>query len=115
MAKKKGTAEKKFDRDGMARWYAQRHLKTDPGIRTVYYLPTNAPDREIRFIEVNDFITDRGGEQIEPIDFGVDTGSDSAHSLMVLDVTPSQWEGIGNKKIKLPPGWSLENAISLKQ
>ena len=100
----------------MARWYAQRHLKTDPGIRSVYYLPTNGPEREIRFVEVNELITDRGEEQeLEPIDFGVDTGSDKAHGLMVLDVTPSQWERIGHKKIKLPPGWSLEDAISLKR
>ena len=42
-----------FDRDIMARWYATEHLKTDPGIVSVYYLPTNAGEREIRFVEVN--------------------------------------------------------------
>ncbi len=36
-----------FDRASMARWYAKEHLKTDPGIAAVYYLPTNSGDREI--------------------------------------------------------------------
>ena len=38
-----------FDRDQMARWYADRHLQTDRGIVAVYYLPAGAPEREIRF------------------------------------------------------------------
>ncbi len=42
-----------FDRDKLARWYAQRHYKTDQALHEVVYLPTNAPDREIRLLEVN--------------------------------------------------------------
>ena len=34
--------ENQFNRESMARWYAKRHLKTDPGIRTIYYLPAGA-------------------------------------------------------------------------
>ena len=45
-----------FDRDTLAKWYAEQHIKTDPGIRSVYYLPKNAPKHEIRFIEVNELI-----------------------------------------------------------
>lgn len=99
-----------FDRDKMARWYADRHLKTDPAIREVHYLPTNAPGREIRLIEINESIADRRDDHIEPIDFGVDIGGEAAHSLWVLDVTPAQWEKIRHRRSKLPPGWSLENS-----
>jgi hypothetical protein len=44
-----------FNRESMARCYAKRHLKTDPGVGTIYYLPAGAPEREIRFIEINGF------------------------------------------------------------
>ena len=100
-----------FDRDSMARWYAREHLKTDPGIVAVYYLPTNAGDREIRFVEINNLIGDRNDDAVEPIDFGVDTGMDTAHKLFVLDVTPEQWDRIKTRELCLPGNWSLEDAI----
>ncbi len=101
-----------FDRDSMAHWYAKQHLKTDPGIRSVYYLPTNAPDREIRFVEINELVADRRDDALEPIDFGVDTGMESEHKLFVLDVTPSQWDRISDSSLELPSGWSFDDAVS---
>lgn len=100
-----------FDRDSMARWYAKEHLKTDPGIVDVYYLPTNAGDREIRFVEVNHLIGDRNDDVLEAIDFGVDTGTETAHKLYVLDVTPEQWDRISKRELKLPGNWSLKDAV----
>ena len=97
-----------FDRDSMARWYAKEHLKTDPGIVSVHYLPTNASQREIRLIEVNQLIGDRNDDSLEPIDFGIDRGTDNAHQLVVLDVTPQQWERIKTEKLPLPNDWSLD-------
>ncbi|MEK6239129.1 MAG: hypothetical protein N2C14_30805 [Planctomycetales bacterium] len=99
-----------FDRDLMARWYAKQHLETDSGIRSIWYLPTNAPDREIRFVEINALIADRTDDALEPVDFGVDIGTESEHQLLVLDVTPSQWERISDKSLALPSEWSLDNA-----
>jgi len=104
-----------FDRNAMAYWYAKEHLKTDPGIRSVYYLPANAPEREIRFIEVNELIGDRDDDVLEPIDFGVDTGTDQEHRLFVLDVTPSQWDRIRQSSLRLPQGWSLQDAVAYSQ
>ncbi len=104
-----------FDRDSLARWYAKEHLKTDPGMVSVYFLPTNAGEREIRFVEVNKLIGDRNDNALEPIDFGIDTGTDTAHKLCVLDVTPEQWERIEAKKLQLPDDWSLEGAIPFSQ
>lgn len=106
-------SENQFSRDGMAQWYARRHLDTDPAIQKVYYLPRGAPDREIRFVEINGLIAERNEDPLEAIDFGVDTGSESAHSLMVLDVTPDQWTMIKEGQLQLPQGWSLEDATPL--
>jgi hypothetical protein len=101
-----------FDRDSMARWYAKRHLKTDPAICAVHYLPANSPNREIRFIEVNKLIADRNDDTLEPVDFGVDTGTESEHKLFVLDVTPPQWDRILAASLALPPGWSLDDSVA---
>lgn len=105
----------KFDRDSMARWYAKQHIKTDPGIRAIYYLPANAPEREIRFIEVNDLIGERSDDTLEPIDFGVDSGTDTEHRLFVLDVTPDQWDRIQESSLPLPQGWSLKGKVHFGQ
>ena len=100
------------NKDDLARWYAGRHLETDPGIRKIYYLPTGAPEREIRFLEVNELMAVRESDPVEPIDFGIDIGSGELHKLVVLDVTPGQWERIRTNELQLPEGWSLDGAIS---
>jgi hypothetical protein len=100
-----------FDRDRMAARYAKRHRETDAGVVEIYYLPTNAPEREIRFLEVNRLIAET--TPLEPIDFGVDVGGHDAHTLYVLDVTPEQWEAIRRRELDLPPGWSLEGSQQL--
>ncbi len=100
-----------FDRDAMATWYANEHLSVDPGLQTIYYLRSNAPNREIRLLEVNTMMVERTDDALEPIDFGVAVGADEAHTLMVLDVTPAQWQRIEQRRIPLPQGWSLTNAI----
>lgn len=97
-----------FDRNAMARWYIKEHLKTDPGLVDIYYLPQNAPDREIRLVEVNSLLGERSEDVLEPIDFGIDTGTDNAHKLMVLDVTPEQWERIEKRTLPLPGDWCLD-------
>ena len=101
-----------FDRDSLATWYAKQHLKTDPAIRSIYYLPTDAPEREIRFVEINDLVADRNDDTLEPIDFGVDTGTESEHKIFILDVTPHQLNRIRKPSLSLPQGWSLTNAVS---
>lgn len=104
-----------FDRDSMACWYAKQHLQTDPGIVSVYFLPTNADEREIRFVEVNELIGDRNDSILEPIDFGIDTGTDTEHKLYVLDVTPGQWGRISTGQLKLPGNWSLDGAVPYRR
>ena len=63
-----------FDRDSMATWYAKQHLKVDEGIEEVVYLPTNAGEREIRFLEINKEMLDPD-DHLEPINYGVDMGT----------------------------------------
>ena len=60
-------------RDQLAEFYARRHLEIDAGVETILYLPTNAPPREIRLLEVNTMISETTPP--EPIDFGVDVSA----------------------------------------
>jgi hypothetical protein len=100
-----------FDRDAMARWYAEQHLRTDPGLVSVHYLPGNSPEREIRLVEVNELMPERMDSSLTPIDFGRDAGTDNEHLLVFLDVTPAQWERIQSTKLLLPTEWSLNGSI----
>ena len=102
------TNDTTFDRDGLAKWYARRHYHTDPGVRDVYHLPGNAPDREIRLLEINGLIPDRSPPALEPVDFGVNDSDADGHTLVVLDVTPSEWDSIRAGCLHLPPGWTLD-------
>ena len=103
-----------FNKDEMIRWYAERHLSTDPGIQAVYYLPAGAPGREIRFLEINELMAVRESDPLEPIDFGVDIQG-SEHALLVLDVTPAQCDRIRRGETLLPSGWSLDQAVSFSR
>jgi hypothetical protein len=100
----------------MARWYATQHLRTDPGIVSIYYLPNGADAREIRLIEINKLIPETNETCLEAIDFGVDTGSENEHKLLVLDVTPAQWDLINQTTplLHLPQGWTLNEKQLLK-
>jgi hypothetical protein len=108
MATKHPVTAKSFNRDSTARFYAKRHLDSDPGTRDIYYLPVGAPEREIRFLEINDMIPARENGSLEPLDFGVDIDSPHRHTLFVLDVTPAQWNKIQKRQLPLPNGWSLD-------
>jgi len=106
-----GSTATAFDRDGLARWYAQRHMDIDNGVMRILHLPTNAPPREIRFLEVNRMISEMTPP--EPIDFGVDIDGENPHTLYVLDVTPAQWEAIQARTMPLPAGWTLDDSQEL--
>jgi hypothetical protein len=103
--------EKAFDRDALARWYANRHIDIDDGVMQVLYLPKNAPPREIRLPEVNRMISETTPP--EPIDFGVDMCGADAHTLYVPDVTAAQWEDLQKKTMPLPVGWALDDSQEL--
>lgn len=99
----------KFYPESSASMYAERHMQTDPGICGVYYLPDGASEREIRLIEVNQVAAIRDEGPLEPIEFGVDQQGDDAHTVKILDVSPSQWIKLEQGKLALPHGWSLHN------
>ncbi len=104
-----------FDRDAFAKWYAKRHLEIDPGVVEIHYLPTAAPAREVRLLEVNRLIPEQLDAGLEPIDFGVDIGGTEGHTLVVLDVTPRQWAEIESGRLPLPAGWRQDGRVTFQR
>ena len=101
-------AATKHKRDVMAQRYVRRHMETDPGTIVAYYLPTNSPPREIRLVEVNELMIPRDAAPLEPFDLGIDVGNGANYKLLVVDVTPAQWEKIRRREMQLPEGWSIQ-------
>ena len=102
-----------FDRDKQAELYAKTHFEYDPGVTQIFYLPTDAPWDEIRLLEVNKLLSE--GPPPEPVDFGLNRDGADAHTLIVLDVTPSQWTNIQNGKLPLPTGWTMEGKREIQK
>jgi hypothetical protein len=92
-----------------AQWLAKRHLSSDAAIERVVYLPTGAPNNEIRMLEVNRFLRPPDDDVIEPLDFSPDI-DDLPFKVFVADVTSDQWERIKRQPdTTLPPDWKLED------
>jgi hypothetical protein len=108
------TTTTEFPRDSWAHSYGRAHLEADDAIASVWYLK-DAPDREIRLIEVNDQSVDRTDEGLEPVWFKISVGNPDEHRLYVLDVTPDQWVRIKDEKLNLPEGWSLDASEEIKR
>lgn len=91
-----------------ARWLAQRHMETDAAIERVVYLPTGAPNNEVRLLEVNRFLYPPDNDVIEPLDFSPDD-ADLPFRVFVADVTQDQWERIQREPHLLGHlGWQME-------
>ena len=109
------TATEPFSRDSWAGMYATRHLATDPGIQEICYLQDQSPENEIRLVEVNELLSLREIDHLEPIDFGVDIDGVHPHRLLVLDVTPQEWEQVKGGRLRLPAGWSMNEMKIYRQ
>ncbi len=90
----------------IAQWLTQRHLSTDAAIELAVYLPTGAPDNEIRLLEVNRFLRSSGTDAIEPLDFTPEWNF--PYRVFVADITADQWDRAQeNPGAILPAGWEL--------
>jgi hypothetical protein len=92
-----------------ANWLAQRHLSTDAAIERVIYLPTEAPENEIRLLEVNRLLSQTDPQSIEPLDFTPEM--DLPYRVFVADITSDEWERVQrDPATTLPPGWRLDGS-----
>jgi hypothetical protein len=91
-----------------AEWLARQHLRFDSRLTQAIYLPTGAPDDEIRMLEVNTGLFPEPGKPIVAIET-TPAVTDIPFRVLIADVTPEEWEQIQTKPELLPAGWSLES------
>ncbi len=99
-------------RAAFAIWLALQHLHFDSRLTQIVYFPKDAPDDEVRLLEVNLGLYPVPGEPI----FAVRTTpvtNDLPFHVWVADVTPDEWSKIQTDPSLLPDGWKLgENVVT---
>jgi hypothetical protein len=95
------------ERAAFAEWLARQHLRFDNRLTQVVYLPTDAPEDEVRLLEVNTGLYPEPGNPVVAIET-TPAIIDLPFRVWVADVTPNEWNQIQANPALLPPGWSLE-------
>jgi hypothetical protein len=94
-------------KDEMAMELAQSHANSDPGIQAVYRLigPEEELENEfLKLLEVNAETMEAG---IEPIYFGPHPPSGLLWPLVLVDITPREFELLRHGSLTLPEGWEI--------
>ncbi len=95
-------------RDDVAAWLARSQFLVDASLREIWYLPTDAPADEIRFLAINDRVV-RSNWIIQPFVSGVDVAGAEFRSL-IADITTGEFARIQEQSLPLPSGWTLTGA-----
>jgi len=95
------------ERAAFAEWLARQHLRFDTRLTQIVYLPANAPDDEVRLLEVNTGLFPEPGNPIVSVET-TPAVTDLPFRVWVADVTPDEWQQIQINPGMLPAGWSLE-------
>lgn len=104
-----------YNPTALAKLYAKQHLETDTDIRSVHYLPSAEDDRKIRLVEISDEIGELRDEELTPVDFVVDRGEPTEHTLYILDLTSSQWDRVLRGDRILPAKWSIDDKTDFER
>jgi hypothetical protein len=102
------------ERAAFAIWLARQHLRFDSRLTQVVYLPTGAPEDEVRLLEVNTGLYPEPGSPIVPVET-TPAVTDLPFRVWVADVTPDEWNQIQANPGLLPPGWSLEGRQTIRR
>ena len=108
-------SDKSKERAAFASWLARQHLQFDPRLTQVIYLPTNAPDDEVRLLEINTGLFPGPKDSILAIET-TPAMNDLPFRVWVADITPEEWKEIQSGSNLLPQGWELnENVITQRR
>ena len=92
---------------------AQIHYEVEPGLTHIYRIHASVaaeamPDEPIKLLEVN---RDTVASGIMPLGFGPSPSVGLHHPLVILEITPEEYERIGSAELKLPNGWEIQDLI----
>jgi hypothetical protein len=98
-------------KDEAARALADWHFGVEPDLLEVIRIVTDRedePNEPIKLLEVNAATIATGS--VEPFAFA--PSSSTPFGTVIAEVTPEEFERIRRDELKLPNGWSLDNAQS---
>jgi hypothetical protein len=102
---------KKEAADKLIAW----HFEVEPNLREVYRIISkdeDDPDEPIKLLEVNAATPPSGS--VDAFTFA--PSGDVPYRTVVAEITPEEFERLGkDKDLKLPSGWSLDQAEVFKQ
>jgi hypothetical protein len=102
------------ERAAFAQWLGGQHLDFDKRLSMVIYLPADAPEDQVRLLEVNTGLYPDPGTPLEPIE-STPAVTDLPFRVLVLDVTPEEWAEIQAKPQMLPDRWSLQDRMTIQR
>lgn len=100
-------------KDEIAREIAEDHYAIDSAVTKVYRLvgtqeAESRADEPIKILEVNEATVPAG---ILPLGFGAVPERGWDFPLIVVDVTPEEFEGIRDGRLPLPNGWQIAELL----
>jgi len=106
-----GTKEK------TAQALADAHFGSDDGLLRVFRIKVahaqeTSPDEPVKLLEIN-ADTPRNG--IVPVHFGADPAHGIAHSSIIVEIGPDEFDELKAKRLPLPEGWTVAEEISPSQ
>ena len=109
--KKSGHRPQKSRRLKVATELAHRHFDLDQGVEQIFLLrkagAESSAQEPIKLLEINRSTPECG---IMPVYFGPSTGV--PYPLIVVDVTPREFDRLKAGKLTLPRGWKIGRQIA---
>ncbi len=100
-------------KDEEAAALAQTHYDVESGLTHVFRLISDGeaeimPSEPIKLLEVNEHTVPSG---ILPIHFGPSPASGLHYPMVILEVTPEEYQKIQSEELTLPHGWRFGHPI----
>jgi hypothetical protein len=94
-------------KDKTAQLLADAHFRLDEGITRVFRIVESDESniaRPVKLLEVNPMTTEVG---ISPVGMSADPARGVDHSLVVIEISPSEFDRVQRGELRLPHDWRL--------
>ena len=99
-------------KESMALWVANAHRGLDSGITKIFRLVAPgheaSPAEPVKLLEVNENTTVSG---IVPVYFTPHPATGLHYPTIIVEVHPSEFDLLQDRKLALPNGWQLDYAL----
>lgn len=102
-------------KDQTAQFLADAHFRLDQGVSRVFrVLESDEKDdhKPLKLLEVNEMTSEAG---IMPIAMPADPGRGIDYFVVVIEVSPGEFERLNRGELQLPHGWTLVHELFARQ